>query len=65
MTGVADLVHELRALQQRFELDSAAGARKLPDGAILKLTVWAGDALTIERDDGEIVTVNTTIEGPQ
>ena len=53
--SVSDLVAALRELRDRFELDSAAGSRKLPDGHVLKLTVWAGGALSIERDDGAIV----------
>lgn len=56
--GLADLFRALRMLCRTFDLDSASGARRLPDGAVVKLTVYRGGAATIERDDGQAVMLD-------
>jgi hypothetical protein len=54
-TGVAALAGDLRKLMDAWELDSVAASRALPDGHSITLK-WTGQLLTIESDDGVVVT---------
>lgn len=56
--GVLDMAIALRSQQRRFELDTIAGTRRLPDGHSMTMR-WSGDVLELERDDGEIVLLST------
>lgn len=58
--GVLELSLALRGLQRRFELDSVAGSRRLPDGHTITMR-WSSDVLELEREDGEIVVVDTAV----
>jgi hypothetical protein len=54
-SGVAALASDLLKLKEAWELDSVAASRSLPDGHKLTLK-WTGQLLTIESDDGVVVT---------
>jgi hypothetical protein len=54
-SGVAALASDLLKLKQEWELDSVAATRSLPDGHRVTLK-WVGQLLTIENDDGVVVT---------
>jgi hypothetical protein len=53
--GVAALASDLLKLKNEWELDSVAATRTVPDGHTITLK-WTGPILTIESDDGVIVT---------
>jgi hypothetical protein len=54
-SGVAALARDLLTLKNEWELDSVAATRSLPDGHSVTLR-WVGPLLTIENDDGVVVT---------
>ena len=56
--GVLGLSVALRSVQARFRVDSISATYDLPDDHALTLR-WSGDVLEIERDDGELVLVDT------
>lgn len=56
--GVLGLSIALRDLRDRYGLDSVSATNGLPDGHEITLR-WCGEVLEIERDDGEVVLVDT------
>ena len=54
--GVTELVAAMGALMSAWNVDSVSVTRRLPDGHMLTLQL-AGPILTIERDDGALITV--------
>ena len=56
--GVADLRRALEELRDRFELDSLAATRKLPDAEPITITVWASGSPTLEGPAGSLVLLD-------